>query len=92
MLHPIVQNKIIDVIEILKLHHVKRAYIFGSACTDAFTPTSDVDLLIAFDKTLRPLQRLRWKVRLYALREVTRRTNEEMRVSRLMEVRLFFGQ
>ena len=65
MLHPIVQNKIIDVIEILKLHHVKRAYIFGSACTDAFTPTSDVDLLIAFDKTLRPLQRGALHLNLY---------------------------
>ena len=34
----------------------KRAYAFGSVCTDQFNEASDIDLLIAFDDTLDPIQ------------------------------------
>ncbi|MBE0638198.1 MAG: nucleotidyltransferase domain-containing protein [Bacteroidales bacterium] len=29
-------------------HHVKELFAFGSVCTDQFTSTSDIDLLVAF--------------------------------------------
>lgn len=48
MLHPSVQAKLPQVITLLKTHKVKKAYAFGSVCTDRFTQESDVDLLIDF--------------------------------------------
>ena len=29
-------------------HHVKSLFAFGSVCTDEFTDSSDIDLLISF--------------------------------------------
>jgi len=31
-------------------HHVKNLFAFGSVCTDNFNDSSDVDLLVTFDK------------------------------------------
>lgn len=33
----------------MRSHRVKRAYAFGSVCTEGFGPESDIDLLVAFD-------------------------------------------
>ena len=49
MLNPEIQNKIPEVVKILKSHRVKRAYAFGSVCTEEFNKDSDVDLIVAFD-------------------------------------------
>ena len=49
MIHTSIPNKLPQVITVLKKHRVKRAYVFGSACTDRFDSQSDVDLLIDFD-------------------------------------------
>jgi predicted nucleotidyltransferase len=46
MIHPFIESKLIELGVIFKNHKIKRAYLFGSACTDAFNDTSDIDLLI----------------------------------------------
>ena len=48
-------NKIINInikaIEVLCYnHHVKNLFAFGSVCTDSFNESSDIDLLVTFDK------------------------------------------
>ena len=48
-LHPSFILKLPEVKRLLKEHKVKRAYAFGSVCTDNFKENSDIDLLIAFD-------------------------------------------
>jgi predicted nucleotidyltransferase len=49
MIHSSVQNKLPLIIETLKRHRVKKAFLFGSVCSDNFNPeTSDMDILISF--------------------------------------------
>ena len=50
--HPSVKEKMPEVVAFLKRNKVKRAYLFGSVCTDAFNDNSDVDLLVAFEDGL----------------------------------------
>jgi predicted nucleotidyltransferase len=45
----LINSNIEPIRHILEQHNVKRAYIFGSACTDKFTDNSDVDMIIAFN-------------------------------------------
>jgi uncharacterized protein len=56
MIHASVESKIPQLIQMLKKHKVKRAYAFGSVCTSHFTDKSDVDLLIAFEENLDPIE------------------------------------
>ncbi|WP_128548022.1 nucleotidyltransferase family protein [Larkinella soli] len=51
----ILAGKLSEISCILKENKVKRAYAFGSVCTDHFTDQSDIDLLIAFDEGLDPV-------------------------------------
>lgn len=51
MLH----DKLPEVITLLKNNKVKRAYAFGSSVKETFNEQSDVDLLIAFDDNLNPV-------------------------------------
>jgi uncharacterized protein len=46
MMHPFIGNKLEELNGMFKRHNVKKAYLFGSACTDAFNESSDVDFLI----------------------------------------------
>ncbi len=39
-----------DIHELCKYHKVKRLYAFGSVLTDHFSQTSDIDLIVDFDK------------------------------------------
>lgn len=39
-----------QIIKLSELHNVKELYLFGSVLTDKFTDSSDVDMLIQFDK------------------------------------------
>ena len=55
MLHTILQQKLPEVTRLLKENKVKRAYAFGSVCTDKFNDKSDIDLLITFEDGLDPL-------------------------------------
>jgi predicted nucleotidyltransferase len=48
-MQPVLKNNLPQLITILKAHKVKRAYAFGSVCTDSFNDESDIDLLVAFD-------------------------------------------
>ena len=50
MFQPILRKKLKEVIQLLKSHNVKRAYAFGSVCTEHFNDESDIDILIAFEK------------------------------------------
>lgn len=52
---PILNQNLSRMTQILKQHHVKRAYAFGSVCTEQFGPDSDIDLLIAFEEDLDPV-------------------------------------
>lgn len=55
MLHPTFQEKLPEVIRLLKEHHVKRAYAFGSVTNGKFTDKSDIDLLVTFEYEPDPL-------------------------------------
>jgi predicted nucleotidyltransferase len=46
MVHPFIKDKLPELTEIFKRHQVKKAYVFGSAVTDRFNESSDVDFLI----------------------------------------------
>jgi predicted nucleotidyltransferase len=46
MVHPFITSRLPELTEIFKKHQVKKAYIFGSAVTDRFNESSDVDFLI----------------------------------------------
>ncbi|MEK6780203.1 MAG: nucleotidyltransferase domain-containing protein [Bacteroidota bacterium] len=35
--------------ELLRSYKVKRAFVFGSVCTDQFNEKSDIDILLSFD-------------------------------------------
>ena len=65
MINGSIQNSLDVLIRILKAHRVERAYLFGSVCTENFNAESDVDLLIAFDKSLSPLKRGALHLNLY---------------------------
>ena len=54
-LQPILTRNLPTIARILKQNQVKRAYAFGSVCTDRFGPESDIDLLIAFNDGLDPV-------------------------------------
>ncbi len=46
------QDKRVELESIFAAHKVKRAEIFGSATTDAFSERSDIDLLITFKEDI----------------------------------------
>ena len=47
---PLIRDNIQSIRSILQEHHVKRAFVFGSVCTEKFSDDSDVDLIISFQK------------------------------------------
>lgn len=51
-----IQSKLPEVVNLMKLHKVKRAYAFGSVVNGKFKPSSDIDLLISFEDNLDPLE------------------------------------
>lgn len=55
MIHSVLAQKLSVVTRILKENGVKRAYAFGSVCSDRFNEASDIDLLIDFDEHLDPV-------------------------------------
>jgi len=54
MFHPVLQDRLPEIVTLLKEHKVRRAYAFGSICTPSFNDNSDVDLLISFEESLDP--------------------------------------
>jgi predicted nucleotidyltransferase len=55
-MQPILKNNLPQLINLLKAHKVKRAYAFGSVCTDNFNDESDIDLLISFNEGIDPVE------------------------------------
>jgi uncharacterized protein len=55
MIQPILADRLTEIQHLLQTNRVVRAFAFGSVCTDAFTPESDVDLLIKFEDGLEPI-------------------------------------
>ena len=47
---PLIQNNLQSIRAILQRHNVKRAFVFGSACTERFNKDSDIDIIVAFQK------------------------------------------
>ena len=45
------------VIQILKDHNVRSAYLFGSVLTDRFNKDSDVDFLVDYDSSMQSMER-----------------------------------
>lgn len=54
-MHSLLESKLLEVKEILKRKQVKRAYAFGSVCTESFNDESDIDILISFEEKLDPI-------------------------------------
>lgn len=52
----LLQSKLPEVVKLLHFHKVKRAYAFGSVVNGGFQPTSDIDLLVAFEDNLDPVE------------------------------------
>ncbi len=44
----LIKNKLDELKIICETYDVKTLYVFGSACTDNFNESSDVDILVAF--------------------------------------------
>lgn len=55
MIHPKIQAYMPKVIELLKKHKIKSAYVFGSVVTDNFNDDSDVDFLVNLQEGLDPV-------------------------------------
>ncbi len=49
MIHPEFQPYLPKVIQILKEHKVKKAYLFGSVLSSRFNEDSDVDFLVSYE-------------------------------------------
>ena len=47
-----IEKKIPQIIKLFVKHGAKRAYLFGSAATNKFTSSSDVDFLFSFPEDL----------------------------------------
>jgi predicted nucleotidyltransferase len=56
MLNQSLQEKLPDVIKMLKKHRVRSAYAFGSVTNEKFNRESDIDLLISFEDKMDPLE------------------------------------
>lgn len=48
-MHPLIQSRLTDVVDLCAKHHVRRLALFGSATSERFDPaTSDLDVLVEF--------------------------------------------
>lgn len=56
MFAQVLKDKLPEVIQTLKSHRVRKAYAFGSVCTNKFNSKSDIDFLIDFEEGLDPLE------------------------------------
>ncbi|WP_028664210.1 nucleotidyltransferase family protein [Runella zeae] len=54
-MHPLLTNHLPAIRQVFQENSVKKAYAFGTVCTDAFGEDSDVDILIDFDENLDPI-------------------------------------
>ena len=54
-MHAFIESKLTALSSIFLKHKVKAAFLFGSACTDAFNENSDIDFLIELHEETDPL-------------------------------------
>jgi predicted nucleotidyltransferase len=74
MIHHQLKDKLPEIIALFKANKVKRAYAFGSVCTEKFNDKSDVDFVIAFEEGLEPLQKgENWWNLFYQLKNILKR-------------------
>ncbi len=55
MIHPFVLEKLPRMKAVLRKNKVRRAYLFGSVCTEQFTDKSDIDIIVSFHEGTDPL-------------------------------------
>ena len=55
MINPAIQALMPQVIELLKKHKIKSAYVYGSVLNDTFNEDSDVDFLVNLQEGLDPV-------------------------------------
>ena len=51
-MNKIITNKASEIIQLCISYNVKNLYAFGSVCNSNFNNLSDIDLLVAFDKSI----------------------------------------
>jgi predicted nucleotidyltransferase len=56
MLHSEIKKRLDDIRKLMIAKKIKHAYLFGSACTESFGKNSDIDILIAFQDGLDPVE------------------------------------
>lgn len=47
-MHSLIKNKLSELKQLCETYDVKTLYVFGSACTDKFNESSDIDILVSF--------------------------------------------
>jgi uncharacterized protein len=52
----ILLQKLPEVRGIMRQHKIKRAYAFGSVCTDSFSDESDIDFIVRLEEGLDPVE------------------------------------
>ena len=56
MLSPFITSRLDDIRHLMQKHKVAKGYVFGSAVTEKFNDTSDVDILVDVDASLDPVE------------------------------------
>jgi predicted nucleotidyltransferase len=56
-MNSIILSNISTLKKLFKKHKIEKAYVFGSAATDNFDESSDIDFLIKFEPGIEPLER-----------------------------------
>jgi hypothetical protein len=46
----LIENRLSDLTDLCRRHHVSRLDVFGSAAVGDFTPSSDIDFLVEFEE------------------------------------------
>ncbi len=52
----IITQKLPEIKDIMRQHKIKRAYAFGSVCTNEFKNDSDIDFIVRLEDGLDPLE------------------------------------
>ncbi len=74
MIQTILTSNLPELNKLFKQYKVKRAYAFGSVCSDSFNEKSDIDLIISFLDGVEPLERgENWWSLMYALQDTLKR-------------------
>lgn len=74
MIQPFLQQRLPAIREFFEKHKIKKAYAFGSVCSDKFNEKSDVDFLVSFQGGLDPLdQGENWWNLLFELEDLLHR-------------------